>query len=267
MKIQELIDTTKLDRLESKVLLGYILNLTRAQLITRYDYVLTEEELAIFAELVKKRQQHIPLAYLIGYKEFYSRKFKVTPATLIPRPETELLVDQVLMLAPLHAKILDLGTGSGCIAITCKLERPDLEIMASDKFTSALVVAADNAKQLKAEVQLVHSDWWQNIIRKFDLIVSNPPYIENNDSHLDDLKYEPKAALTDFADGLSHYKAIISQAQNYLNKGGYLIFEHGFEQKEAIHEIFLQYGFSEISTALDYANLERITWAKFEKFE
>lgn len=246
--------------IEIKYLLRYVLNMTAAQLIINNDYELNDKELANYQELYQKwRDDSFPLSYISGIREFYSRDFKVTSDTLIPRQETELLVDFIIAMAKHGARILDLGTGSGILAITCKLERPDLDVTAVDKYIDTLLVAKENAKNLDADVNFIISDWFNGVDGVFDLIVSNPPYIEEDSKYLVNLKHEPLYALTDFADGLSHYRRIITSASKYLYRNGYLLFEHGATQGSAIRLLMIKHGFINVKTMFDYAQLERIT--------
>jgi release factor glutamine methyltransferase len=262
--IRDLSRASELTKLDTRVLLAYVTGFTTAQLISRDDYILTELQLAKYQELYIRAKEGEPIAYLIGYKEFYGRKFCVTNDTLIPRPDTELLIDKVIELAPHKANLLDLGTGSGCIAITCNLERTDIKTIAVDKSNAALVIARINAQTLNAPTVFIESDWFSNVTGKFDIIASNPPYIEAQDTHLAALRYEPQSALTDFADGLSCIRIIISQSVNYLKNNGWLIIEHGYNQGTAVREIFSKHKFSDIVTVKDYARLDRITLGKFE---
>lgn len=263
--IRELIQNTNLDKLDTKLLLRHVLQLSQSGLIINNERVLNSFELEQFDTLVEKCKNGLPISYILGFKEFYSRKFKVTPDTLIPRPETEVLVDEVLRIAHTDSKILDLGTGTACIAITCKLEMPNLFVTAVDKYVNTLSVAKENSQFLNAKVDFICSDWYTNVEGKFDIIVSNPPYIEKNDPYLDNLKYEPQYALTDFANGLTCYEKIISGAMEHLHLGGHVLLEHGYLQKDAVTAIFNAYGFCEIKTIQDYANLDRITMARLYK--
>jgi release factor glutamine methyltransferase len=259
-----LITNTKLDNLETKLLLRDVLDFTQAELIINNEYILNESQYNEFLQLLAKRQKGMPISYLLGYKEFYSRNFKVSQDTLIPRPETELLVETALRLSKANDHILDLGTGCGCIAITCKLQDHGLTVVAVDNSLEAWSRAKYNATKLKANVKFVHSDWYTNINDKFNIIISNPPYIASNDEHLKNLNYEPKIALTDFANGLEHIKKIIAGGVEHLYNGGFLILEHGFNQALEVKEIFENYGYSEITTLKDYAALDRITYAVYK---
>ena len=258
--IASLLATTNIDRSEVKILLSHLLKFTKAKLITHSDYVLNHSQLQEFYELCNKRQMGTPINYITGTREFYSREFKVTADTLIPRPETELLVDTVLEYAKAGLSLLDLGTGSGCIAISAKLEFPDFFVSAVDKSSRALEVARFNASNLGAYVEFQQSDWFLNVDARYDIIVSNPPYIHPKDNHLDDLSFEPQDALTDFNDGLSCLRNIITNACNYLNNNGVLMVEHGYDQGASVRELFTLYGFTKVITLLDYSWNERVTY-------
>lgn len=258
-KLRNLLLVQDISRLDKRVLLSRITGFSSAQLISRDDYELTDVQLQKYNAWCARVLAGEPLAYILGQKEFYSREFKVTPDTLIPRPETELLVDKILELAPQQASIVDLGTGSGCIAISTKLERPDLVVLAVDKFAAALAVARENADNLAAQVEFVQSDWFASLNCKFDIIASNPPYIEVNDPHLQNLQFEPQTALSDFADGLSCIRAIAAGASEFLNLNGWLIVEHGYNQALMVQEIFRSAGLASIVTLQDYAGVDRIT--------
>lgn len=262
--IKDLLTSSDLDKLDTKLLLCHILKISNVKLITHDDYILTRSELESFNHLRIARKNGMPMNYILGFREFYSREFKVSADTLIPRPETELIIDTLISLVKIpHQRLLDLGTGSGCIAITAKLEVPDLIVEAVDKFIPTLDIARENAKSLGANINFFQSDWFSNVSGKFDIIVSNPPYIHSKDKHLQDLKYEPIAALTDFMDGLSHLKKIISEAKVFLNKSGWLILEHGFDQAKAIHALMDLAEFKQVRTIKDYSGNDRITIATF----
>ncbi len=256
-QIKQILQNSKLDKLDTRLLLGHILGFSKVEIITRDDYQLNEVQYASYLELYDKCLHGMPIAYILGYKEFYSRKFRVTPDTLIPRPETELLVDTVLQLAKPGDRVLDLGTGSGCIAISCKLENKTLDVTASDMYPKTLAVAKDNAITLGAAIWFIQSDWLDNISETYDIIVSNPPYIVGEDEHLKALAFEPQHALTDFADGMGAIKKIIINAKEHLK--GHLLLEHGYDQGEATSILMLEHGFSDIKTIKDYADLDRIT--------
>jgi release factor glutamine methyltransferase len=262
--IRDIIKNTKLDTSDIKGLIKLVTGFNSTQLIINDQYNLDENQLENLELLVKRRLKGEPFHYLLGYKEFFSREFKVTPDTLIPRPETELLVEQVLKLAGKSSKkVLELGTGSGCIAITCKLENPLLDIVASDNYPATLKIAKENAINFSADIKFIQSNWYQNINDKFDIIVSNPPYIAFDDEHLDQLQYEPQYALTDNADGFRHIEEIARGGVSHLNNGGYLLLEHGYLQGCGTRQILLDAGFSEIQTLKDYAGLDRISYCAY----
>ncbi len=263
MTLRDLLRQNIIDRADNRVLLTHVTGFNHAKIIAFDDYILDSAQLEQYHQLLRRVQSGEPLAYIVGYKEFYSRQFKVTLDTLIPRPETELLVEQVLERASNGARVLDLGTGSGCIAITLKLESSDLSVTAVDKFAATLEIAQQNAANLHAEIEWICSDWYSELEAcKFDIIVSNPPYIEHDDQHLVALSFEPQAALTDFADGLSCIHEITRLSHEHLLPNGWLLIEHGYDQGTAVREIFTKNGLSDITTILDYAGLERITIGK-----
>jgi release factor glutamine methyltransferase len=258
--IKQILNTSIINKLDAKILLAHTLGLSKVELILQDDYQLTDKEYQNYAKLHDECLLGKPIAYILGYKEFYSRKFHLSSATLIPRPETELLVDTVLNLAKSGDKILDLGTGSGCIAISLKLENPSLNIIATDNYEETLNIARYNAKQLGASIKFCKSNWFSNIVNNYDIIVSNPPYIAVDDEHLSNLQFEPQFALTDFLDGMQAIKLIIQNAVRYLKK--YLLLEHGYNQGDLTRELMIKYGFVEVRTIKDYANIDRVTIGK-----
>lgn len=254
-----------LDRMDALVLFQHATGLGRAWLIAHDQDPVSPEHLAAFEPLTQRRRAGEPVAYIVGQREFYGRFFQVSPAVLIPRPETELLVDLALERAPQQARILDLGSGSGCIPVTLKLERPDLQVTAVDISPTALAQARYNAQHLGADIRLIESDWFTALSGEiFDLIVSNPPYIDQHDPHLDqgDLRFEPRGALTDESDGLNHLRTIISRAPNHLVSQGWLLFEHGWDQGAASRKLLSQAHYSEVASWCDLAGHERISGGK-----
>ena len=201
----------------------------------------------------------MPVAYISGEREFWSLTLAVTPAVLIPRPETELLVE--LALERLHegARVLDLGTGSGAIALALGRERTDLSIAASDISSAALAVARENAERLGVTVDWLHGDWYAAVSDRYDVIVSNPPYVEADDPHLDALGYEPRVALVGGSDGLAAFRVIVGGASQHLSPGGWLIVEHGYRQGAAVRALFATAGFTELATRTDLAGNDRAT--------
>jgi release factor glutamine methyltransferase len=211
---------------------------------------------------VARRAAGEPVAYLLGLREFYGRDFAVTPDVLIPRPETELLVDIAVekVGADGTVNILDLGTGSGCLAVTLALELPLARVTAVDVSPAALDVAHGNAARLGARVAFVASDWFAALPpARYDLIVANPPYIAAGDPHLaqGDLRFEPAGALTDHADGLAAIRRIVMAAPHWLVPGGWLFFEHGYDQAAAVHALLADAGFAAIEQRRDLAGIVR----------
>ena len=263
-------------RVDAQVLVGDVLGVDRAYMVANPLRILTESEDARIDSLVAQRSLGMPVAYLTGRREFWSREFVVTPDVLIPRPETEILVEAALKkcqtLFPAAEKVsdtfsvLDLGTGSGAIAITLALERPDARVTAVDTSASALDVARGNAAALGANVELVHGAWYAPVAgRRFDLIVSNPPYVAANDAHLGqgDLRFEPAGALTDgSADGLDSIRAIVAGARDHLNPGGRLLLEHGHDQAAAVAALLREAGFASIVSIPDLAGIPRVAGGK-----
>ncbi|WP_197715597.1 peptide chain release factor N(5)-glutamine methyltransferase [Aquitalea magnusonii] len=255
-----------LPRLEARMLLQHVRpGLTHARMIADPDLQLTESEAAQFTQLAQRRLQGEPMAYLLGEREFYGRNFRVTPAVLIPRPETEHLVEAALQrvaaVAPM--RVLDLGCGSGAIAVTLALEAPVWQVQAVDLSAAALEVARGNAEQLGAVVHFHQGSWYQPLAGQgdFDLIVSNPPYIEQHDHHLDegDVRFEPRMALTDESDGLACLREIIAGAPLRLKPGGWVMLEHGYDQGEAVRQLLRQAGLQAVETLLDLAGLDRVS--------
>ena len=260
-------------RREANSLLAFALRKDKTFLIAHNDYELSEEEETKFQSFLQRRANREPFQYITGIKEFYGLDFWVAPDVLIPRPETELLVDAVVAAAPAGASVIDLGTGSGCIALSIAIARPDLTITATDLSAAALAVARKNALKLCPEalaqqrVLFLQSDWWQALDsgRRFDVIVSNPPYIAAGDRHLSegDLRHEPTDALTDHGDGLSAIAAILKTVNAHINPSGWLLMEHGFDQGAALRRLFEGAGLSQIQTVRDAAGLDRITHGKY----
>lgn len=244
---------------QARALLAHATGARRELLIAFPESAVAPEAAARFEALAQRRRAGEPMAYLLGVQEFYGRPFHVTPAVLIPRPETELLVDLVLdaLRATENPLVLELGTGSGCIAITLALERPDARVVATDRSVAALAVARANAARLGARVDLIASDWYAAIDGQFDAIVANPPYVAAGDPHLAALRFEPIHALTDRADGLACLRAIVAGAPAHLAPGGRLLVEHGHDQAAAVRALLAQAGFGEVRTARDAAGIER----------
>ncbi|MDR3393330.1 MAG: peptide chain release factor N(5)-glutamine methyltransferase [Sulfuriferula sp.] len=253
-------------RFEAQLLLAQALQVNRAWLIAHGDEMPADAAFAHYRLLLERRLQGEPMAYIFGEKEFYGISLKVTPDVLIPRPETELLVELALACIPADApcRVLDLGTGSGAIAVSLATLRPQAEIVAVDMSQAALQVAQANAGRLQlSNICFICSDWWQHVpaAPRFDVIVSNPPYIADGDSHLQqgDLRFEPITALAAGACGMSDLQRIISHAPDYLTATGTLLLEHGYDQGKAVRELLIQAGFGAVATHRDLAGVERVS--------
>ena len=269
-----------IDQREGQIILAHVLGVSRASVIAHPERRVDPAKAIIAQNLLARRVAGEPIAYLLGTREFYGRDFVVSAATLIPRPETELLVEQALaritghllsvsrtgasvtQLVNPHPSILDLGTGSGAIAISIALESPASHVVAADMSVAALQVATDNAQRLNASVEFIESDWYARLSgRRFDLIVSNPPYVAGGDAHLSvgDLRFEPQLALTDeSADGLRSIRAIIAGASAHLVPGGWLLFEHGYDQAVPCQALLLKAGFANLISIKDLAGIPRV---------
>ncbi len=252
-------------RLDAEILLAHALQRDRSYLFTWPDTIPSPAQLEQFKTLVQRRQQPQPVAYLVGTREFYSLPLHVTSATLVPRPETELLVDEVLSKVGAWAKprVLDLGTGSGAIALAVKQHAPASVITATDVSAEALAVARRNAEDLGLEIGWMQSDWFSAIAakRRFDVIVSNPPYIAEQDPYLEqgDLPAEPRLALASGVEGLDAIKKIVAQAAHFLEPGGWLMLEHGFDQRQAVASLLARQGFTAIECRFDFNELARVS--------
>lgn len=260
-------NASPLDRIDTRLLLMHGLGLTRIQLITQSELVLNAEQLATMDGLFSRRIQGEPIAYLVQEREFFGLNFRVTPDVLIPRPDTELLVELALQYTPANSRLLDMGTGSGAIAVAIAHQRPDLHVSALDVSPAALAVAQENASRHlpAAKVKFYCSNWYTALSElQFQTIVSNPPYIVANDAHLQqgDLRFEPVDALTDHADGLSAYRHIIGQAYMHLLADGWILLEHGYDQAEAVRDLLIKARFTEVQSWLDLAGIERVSGGK-----
>lgn len=250
-------------RLDAELLLGQVMGLGRAQIFARLHDELPGADALRFDALVARRARGEPVAYLIGDKGFWTLHLAVTPAVLVPRPETELLVEWGLELLRdrVQPRIVDLGTGSGALALALASERDDAQVDATDASAEALAVARGNAARLGLQrVGFRGGHWFEPLAGdRYDLIVSNPPYIAHDDAHLPALRFEPLSALTDGADGLNALREIIDGAGAHLRDGGWLLVEHGYDQGAAARTLFTRAGFTGISTRRDYGDNERAT--------
>lgn len=252
-------------RLDAELLLCQTLNCTRSRLFSHADDTLNAAQAAQFTALLARRQHGEPVAYLLGHQEFWSLKLAVSDACLVPRADTECLVDWALSLPGDALQVLDLGTGSGAIAIALASERPGWRVSASDASAAALHVAQRNAQTHKVAVNFAHGSWFEPLAgQRFDLIVSNPPYIAEGDAHLADLHHEPQSALTSGADGLDAIRHIASHASAHLHAGAHMALEHGYDQAQRVREILSAQGFQTITTAQDLAGRDRYTHAQWK---
>jgi release factor glutamine methyltransferase len=265
-------------RIEVQCLLQHTLGVTRAYLFAHPERLLSDSETAAYQTLFMRRLGGEPIAYILGEREFFGLKFKVTPDTLIPRPDTELLVELALARIPFtpfallppprgegwgegNFSVLDLGTGNGAIALAIAHQRSNAKVWACDASASALAVAQENAQDLGiTNVQFVESDWFSSLTgQRFDVIVSNPPYVASGDQHLleGDVRFEPITALASGSDGLDDIRNIVAQAGSHLRQNGWLLLEHGYDQADRVRKLLLYSGFSSVYSAKDLASIER----------
>lgn len=254
----------RIEASEARLLLRHLLGCSAAHIVAHRDDALDAALEEQFFALVERRRRGEPIAYLMQVREFYGRDFVVAPSVLIPRPETELIVDIVREKFGRDAKprVLDMGTGSGCLAITLALELPQAEVSALDVSSQALTIARRNAARLGAKVRMIESDWLTAVVgERFDLIVSNPPYIAAGDPHLaqGDLRFEPPQALASGSDGLDALRHIIANATAHLNPGGWLLFEHGYDQAQSVRTLLEGHGFQSIEQRADLAGIVRVS--------
>ena len=247
--------------IDVRVLMRATLGVNDAYLIAHADDEVSAQHAAQFRAAAARRAAGEPVAYIVGEREFYAHVFKVTPAVLIPRPETELLVELALQRDPLQ--VLDLGTGSGCIAISIALARPAARVSALDRAESALAIARENAALLKARnVTFLSGNWFDAVThQRFDVIVANPPYVAENDAHLaqGDPRFEPASALTAGIDGLADIRVIVAGARAHLVPGGWMLFEHGYDQAKYCRELLMHAGFIDVQSWRDLAGIERVS--------
>lgn len=251
-----------LDPLENRILLCHALGISRVGLITQSERALTQQEAEALSALVQRRLGGEPIAYIVGHREFFGLDFQVNPAVLIPRPDTELIVELAIERLPPRGSMLDMGTGSGAIAVAAAHTRPDARVCALDVSEAALAVARANAAANGAAVRFLRSDWFAALgTESFDLIASNPPYIAAGDEHLaqGDLRFEPAGALTDHADGLSALRTIAAGAPAHLAAGGWLLLEHGYDQAAQVRDLLGAHGYTEVQSWRDLAGIERVS--------
>ena len=262
--------TSDSPQLDCEMLLCHVLEVDRTWLRTWPDKQVSQDQQQAFEILLQKREQGVPIAYLIGSRGFWTLDLKVSEETLIPRPETELLVEVALSLElPNCSSVLDLGTGTGAIALALASERQEWRLTAVDSQSAAVTLAKQNCQRHSLiNVDFLQSNWFSAVAvdsPAFDLIVSNPPYIGRDDAHLQqgDVRFEPNSALVSGVDGLDDLGLIVAQSPDYLVAGGWLLVEHGYEQGRAVRNLFVAAGFSHVSTRRDYNDLDRVTYGQW----
>jgi len=257
VNVQEALRASAIDPREARLLLAAATGFSEASVLAFQEKTLPAEAEGRFLDFVTRRSKGEPVAYILGRKEFYSLDLTVTPAVLIPRPETELLVDLVLARKP--ASILDMGTGSGAIALALKRHLPGTRVVASDASAAALEVARRNATRLNLDIELRHGRWFEAVAgERFEAVVCNPPYVAAGDPHLAHLQFEPQLAIESGADGLDAMRIVVQEAPAHLLPGGWLLLEHGMGQQEAVRELLEAAGLETTSGWPDLAGIPRV---------
>lgn len=265
MSVAHVMQAAPFDRLDNRLLVAHALRLSREQLITRTEHVLNAEEAQRVTAAFARRSTGEPVAYILGRREFYGLALLVTPDVLIPRADTELLVELALAHAHPGARVVDLGTGSGAVAIALARTRHDLQVSATDISHAALDVARQNAALHRVQPAFYQGSWYAPLGQhRFDLIVANPPYIVAADPHLSqgDLPFEPLDALTDHADGLSALRLLAAGAHRHLHPGGWVLLEHGYDQAQAVRALLTAQGFTGVQSWTDLSGIERVSGAQ-----
>ncbi|ATL99001.1 protein-(glutamine-N5) methyltransferase, release factor-specific [Aeromonas sp. CA23] len=264
-------------RADADVLLCHLLGCRRSYLMTWPERELDAAQQARLQDWLSRRLNGEPIAHLIGEREFWSLPLKVSPATLIPRPDTEVLVEQALARLPPRpaapdqapCTLLDLGTGTGAIALALKSERPDADVWAVDRMPEAAALARANSAALGLPIEVRDGSWFEPLsgAPRFGMIVSNPPYIDGADPHLaeGDVRFEPRSALVADEQGLADIRLIVAGAPAHLLPGGWLLLEHGWQQGEAVRQLLLQHGYSQVETVRDYGDNERVTLGRLAR--
>nr|BBJ03031.1 release factor glutamine methyltransferase [Marinobacter nauticus] len=253
-------------RLDAELLLSHVTGLGRTSFRAWPEREVAPDQAQAFRELVAERVKGLPIAYLLGQQEFWSLPLNVSPSTLIPRPDTECLVEAALELPlPENARVLDLGTGTGAIALALASEKAKWQIMASDRIEEAVELARENSRSLQLPITVVRSHWFDQIPESgFDLLISNPPYIPASDHHLNegDVRFEPSSALVAGDDGLDDIRLLVTEGFKRLNPGGWMLLEHGYDQGDAVRDLFARAGWLNIETRKDYGGNDRMTLAR-----
>lgn len=262
LALADRLSTSDTARLDTELLLAHVLKKNRGYLYTWPERVLDDAQHAEFVALIERRAQGEPVAYIMGQQAFWSLDLEVNSSTLIPRPETELLVELALDRIGAESRVLDLGTGTGAIALALASELKQADVQGVDQSSDAVALANKNKLNNNiANADFYQSNWFDLVTGYFDLIVSNPPYVESNDPHLaqGDVRFEPESALVSGADGLDDLRKIISDARNYLHDRAWLMVEHGYNQANAVQLLFSQAGFDDVHTVKDLSNNDRVT--------
>jgi release factor glutamine methyltransferase len=261
LKVSEAIAAAGIDLREARLLLSEVCGFSQATLIASSEREIPFEVEDAFFDLTNKRKTGVPIAYLLGRKEFYGLELAVNPSVLIPRPETELLVE--LALAKKVSSILELGTGSGAIALALKFHSRESRVTAVEADLSALLTARRNAAKLDLEIDFRHGRWFEPVAgERFELVLSNPPYVAEADPHLEALRFEPRGALVAGPEGLDAIRDIVGAAPAHLLPGGRLLLEHGLGQERAVRDLLADAGFQDISTWPDLAGIPRVSGGK-----
>lgn len=255
-------------KLDASLILEQVLQKNRTWLMIHEDEEIDPDTQLLIFKLGQRRVAGEPLAYILESRDFWSLTLRCTPNTLIPQPDTEILVEEALKVIPRSgARVLDLATGTGAVALAVKKERPLADVTGSDCFVGVVELAAENARLNNLEVAFVLSFWYENISGVFDVITANPPYVAENDPHLEqgDVRFEPRSALVAGDNGLADLQTVIRGAPHYLKDGGWLLVEHGWDQKSAVQEMFFCSEFCNVSTVHDYGGNDRVTLGQFIK--
>jgi release factor glutamine methyltransferase len=259
--VEEALRASRIDSREARLLLAAASGFSEASVVAYPERDLPAETEARFYAFVQRRAQGEPVAYILGRKEFYGLELAVNPAVMVPRPETELLVD--LALQRDFSSLVDLGTGSGAIALAIKRERPRARVVAVEASAAALAVAQRNAVKHNLDIDFRHGRWFEPLAgERFDIVLANPPYVAEGDPHLPDLGFEPRLALTSGADGLDAIREIAREAPRHLAPGGWLLIEHGMGQDEAVRALLSQAGLEDVDSCPDLARIPRVAAGK-----